>query len=950
MRERLTTFLGTEAYRIRIETFHAFCDDVIRTFPEYFPISLNSQPLNDIEKFQIFEHLLQTLPLTELRTINSPFHYLRPLIKAISDLKREGISPEKYQQLFEEEAKSFEEEQKDLKKTALAKRQRELGKMAEIGVVYKRYQELLQERRRYDYDDMIRFVAEAFKNSPELLAEYQEKFLYILVDEYQDTNAAQNQVVDLLASYWGEQANICVVGDPHQSIYRFQGASLENTLGFLHRYPHAEVITLEQGYRSPQSIYDAAAAVIKNNPRLEDATTLQKFSKQSLQKLNDGLQTTLTAQKKTDVKHPIQVAAVPTQYHEQIFVMESVKKLLSQGVSPMEIGILYRTNADGLELYEAFSKANIPVSIDTSQDIFESHAIQQFFLLLRAVLDVRNGQENGDLVQLLFAPWWNLERLPVMMIIRAAGKTHMSPYERMKPGYIELIKIQEAKDLKPLDFETVQEVFGRIERWGQEEAHQPFSYWLETVLNESGYLDWLKNQPDRLVLFEQFAAVLRLARQLAGDQKRFGLEQFLDTITTMQEHQLAFPVETAMTKQDGVTFSTVHKAKGQEWEHVFVIQCQDGRWGNARAGRSLPLPSGLLSFEKPVAEDKIEDDRRLFYVALTRAKKQVTFSYPETTMVGQISRSVLGSMFLEEIPQEKKVTVDFSVTEEKLTEHISAVVQPATPIDWSKKEDQWLKQIVAEMPLSVSALNTYLRDPQQFFFRHILRVPERTDPWLAFGTAIHAALEMVYRSWVEDQAVPAEKEVFARFEWMLEQQQLPAEEFKIRLERGKEVLASYLQRQIKEARPVFIEKFFGYGSSSTLLGDIRLTGRIDRVDWLDRSAQTVQVVDYKTGRSKTANEVEGKVSVADFSERELALPEPIRGPLKRQLLFYKLLLELDRSFTGTVTSGMFEFVEPDRDGKVVDRQFELEKEDVELLKKLIIQVVEEIRQLKFLNT
>lgn len=950
MRQRLIQFLGTEAYRVRIETFHAFCDDVIRNYPEYFPIPLNSQPLSDIEKFQIFEHLLQTLPLTNLRTINSPFHYLRTLIKTISDLKREGISVEQYQQLVKEEQEVFDGEKEELKKTARSKREKELAKMTEIGVVFQRYQELLTERRRYDYDDMICFVVEAFQNSAELLAEYQERFLYILVDEYQDTNAAQNKVVDLLASYWGEAANLCVVGDPHQSIYRFQGASLENTLGFLHRYPSAEVITLKQGYRCPQQIYDAAADVIQHNPKLENVLRTDHVPAETLHALSEGLSKPLHSQLPKTQQTVIHVTAMPTEQHEQLFVVEQVQALLDKGVSPQEIAVLYRNNADGVLLQEIFSKHGISVSVENKQDALQSPALQQLFLLLRTVLDLRSGAEGPELAELLFAPWWKFERVVTMKLLRAAGKMNASVYELVRRGFSEVIKLSETTDLTQLDFGLYEDFFERLVEWGGDEPNQPFCYWLEGVTQESGFLDWAAAQPERLLLLEQVNSLLQFVRQLDSNGMKLNLDSFLEIIQTMMEHQLAVPVDLSMVKEEGVTFSTTHKAKGQEWDYVFLIQCNDGKWGNARGGRSLPLPSGVLHFDLQAPENLLDDDRRLFYVALTRAKKQICISYPETVLSGQNTKQVLGSLFLEEVPAEYKESKEFQVDEPKMVSFLKKITPPEPLVDWSTREKEWLRQITAEMPLSVSALNTYLHSPEEFLKKYLLKVPERPDARLAYGTAMHAALEHVYRGWLDTQVVPNERDVLVHFKKILEQQSLPQAEFELRLERGYEVLRQYLQRPIAETKPIFLEKFFGYGTSTTMLGDIRLTGRIDRVDWIDTTLKTVRVVDYKTGRGKTLNEIEGKVGTADYSALELALPEPIRGVLKRQALFYKLLLQLDRTFAGKVTNGVFEFVEPDRDGKFVTRELPLLDEDVELLKTLISDVMTEIRELKFLTS
>jgi len=200
------------------------------------------------------------------------------------------------------------------------------------------------------------------------------------------------------------------------------------------------------------------------------------------------------------------------------------------------------------------------------------------------------------------------------------------------------------------------------------------------------------------------------------------------------------------------------------------------------------------------------------------------------------------------------------------------------------------------------------------------------------------------------QDLPQLNFVLDQFSHALKKEILTSEEFELRLAFGKKMLTAYYQEVAdKECQPIFVEKMFGYGWSSTVLGDVPLNGRIDRVDWLDKSAKKARVIDYKTGRARTMNEIEGKVGTEEYSERELALPENIRGRLKRQLVFYKLLTELDQSFPATITDGMFDFVEPDRDGKFTQRQIALLPEDVTALKELIQQVMKEIRSLEFLE-
>jgi len=194
-------------------------------------------------------------------------------------------------------------------------------------------------------------------------------------------------------------------------------------------------------------------------------------------------------------------------------------------------------------------------------------------------------------------------------------------------------------------------------------------------------------------------------------------------------------------------------------------------------------------------------------------------------------------------------------------------------------------------------------------------------------------------------------ELVGYFEMMLDKQLLSEDEYRRRLQKGQEALAAYCEHQFspKNNQVLYIEKFFGSGSAKAWLEDVPLSGRIDRVDWIDRQLKTVRVIDYKTGKPKSINEIEGKTVSANLSDRELSLPKSIRGPYKRQLLFYKLLAELDKNFVPQVTEAIFDFVEPKDNGKFVQRKFTLLDEDVSLLKDLIREIMAEIRSLTFLN-
>jgi DNA helicase II / ATP-dependent DNA helicase PcrA len=937
MRERLVKLIGPTAYSVHVQTFHAFCDDVIRSHPEYFPINPDSEVLSDLERFDVLENILLTSSLTVLRPLNSPFHYIKSVMKTISDLKREGVSEVRYSELVESEKQEYENDKSELKKAEITRREKELAKMSDLGVVYTHYQQELQKRNRYDYDDMIRFVAEAFGREETLLLEYQEKLSYFLVDEYQDTNAAQNAVVDLLASFWGDQANIFVVGDPHQSIYRFQGASLENTLNFASRYPEAKIITLEVGYRCPQVLYTAASQIIHNNQTKLPDLVLEKALGHTLQSVHpDG--------------EKIHLHSAPSLQLETIFVTKKIAELIEQGVKPAEIAVLYRTNSESANLQLALDKWGIEYSSDTGNNILENEVVCQFINLMKVIASLRNSQEGYQLFEVMNYPWLGLDRMLIMKIARAASKTKMSIYERIMKGYPSFCTLEFCEDVTALDFAVIEDFITRLAKWGQQDASVPFPEWVELVMNESGFLNWVLSKSEKVFLLQHVNALFREVKTISLQEKQVHLDRFIEAIGTMEEHNISILADEVAPSENAVVLSTVHKAKGREWEYVFLTGIIDGKWGNSRKVAELPLPSGILIQSKGDVEDRNEDDRRLFYVAITRAKKQLTISYPESVTNGNRAKLTLGSMFIEEISAEEKITDVDPELNERAEEYLSKLITLTPPRDYSERERAWFSQVISDFKLSVTALNTYLRSPKEFVEDVLLKVPRTKPPYLAFGTAIHYALEYLYRQFQETSKVPPIKQVLEQFDECLLTEILSDEEYIRRKKHGQDILRQYYEHYQSELRqPVAIEKFFGFGWSKTFLDDIPLTGRIDRIDWVDKEQKKVCVIDYKTGKSKTINEIEGAVGTTEFSERELALPENIRGPYKRQLLFYKLLTLLDASFPYVVTEGKFDFVQPEENGKFVQRTFTLKTEDVEALTDLIKQVMSEIRSLKFLD-
>lgn len=939
MRERIVALTGTAGYYVQIHTFHSFCAEVIATHPEFFPLDRDTKPLTELERYAILENLVKTLPLEVLRPLNAPYFFVRDIISALSTLKREGVGPDELAAMVQAERELLEQEGPELKKTEVARREKAVRKQSELVELYRGYQQALRERQRFDFDDMIMLVVEAFSQQPELLAEYQERLLYLLVDEYQDTNTAQNKVVDLLASFWGEAANVFVVGDPHQAIFRFQGASLENVLSFQDRYPQATVITLTQGYRSPQAQYDAAAGLIAHNQQVWKLLSNEALHSQRAL-VGDEYRPT--------------VFAAPSDVLEAVYVARRARALLDQGVVPSEIAILYRNHSDAHLLLTTLAKWEVPYELDAGENILKLPHIAQFVQMCRAVNQLPSHIDDGSLFSTLMLPWWGLPSLVVMQLSRGASQAKSTLYDYLRQDYQSLKSNQPNTRLTALDFSLAQSTLETMQSWVTADQQLTVTAWFEKVMSESGFTRWMLEQPEKGLLLNAVQSLLKTARAWQGDEPLFSLSRFLQTLDTLEAHGLAITLDDLNLKKQAVRLTTVHRAKGQEWDHVFVIRCVNGKWGNTRSKEMIPLPSGILQHQPEIIEEN-QDERRLFYVAITRAKKTLTLTYPESIASNQRSTDQLASMFLSELGDDL-VPDTSQLAEETMTQaeaHLARLIEPAqTVVEPGEAERAFFGELVESFVLSPSTLNLYLRSPAEFVQKVLLKVPQAPAPQLAFGTAVHAALEFWYKAVMKGEPAPALESVITTFKQVLSKQELTPEDYRQRLSHGQEALTAYYEaRASEQANPLYLERFFGSGWSRAYLDDIPLTGRVDRVDWIDQTAKTVRVIDYKTGRPKTLGEIEATVKSVELSEREQALPESIRGPYKRQLLFYKLLSELDPTFIPHVTEGVFEFVEPDSQSKkLVRRVLPLLDEEVEELKTLIREVMAEIRSLAFIST
>ena len=917
MRERLIGLIGTAAYYCNISTFHSFCMDVIKDNPDAFVIDPAAEPLSDLEKLKRIYRLLDKTRLNELRPVGAPHHYARAILRAVSDLKREGVSPDELREILREEQEFLNSgEAVELKKAEITSRTRNLKKNRELAELYETYQKELKKEGRFDFDDMINSVAETLRTNRNLLATLQERFQYFLVDEYQDTNSAQNALLMTLAAYWGEKANVFVVGDPDQSIYRFQGASIENQLSFMKIFPQAKVITLKENYRSTQTILDAAAVVIEhNNLRIDDVV----------------VGTDLRLLSASGPGEKIYRAAVSSSTAEAICVAEDIRKKIEGGASPRDIAIIYRTNGESRSIADTLVKYGLDYTVQGGANVLEDATVRNLLKIFRVIYEMRIKDDDEDLFTILHYDIFGVDPLDVLRLSRLASDKRLSLFDVMTDP-----QLLSSLNLRYQD--KLEHVLSLLTSWQQLDANVVFTEFFETVLNKSGYLTWVLGQPDSHHRLSRLNTLFDEVKRMNRFDKLMDLKGFLTNLDLMEENHLRIEESDFGKSKEAVTLTTAHSAKGLEWGHVYIFHATDGVWGNNKNRELITLPEGLIKNTKLSEKEKNEDERRLFYVAMTRAKKTLTITRADAYTSYGKSRPAAPTMFLEEVGDAHMTKVDVTDVEEEAHAHMEKLLtSPPTP-DMSEDEIAFLTPLAEKFSLSVTALNTYLSCAYLFKLDKLLKVPHAKKPHLAFGTAVHKALELFYKKLKEDGTRPTKDFLLETFHTALKKEVIGKKDLENRLAQGDKILSAYYDFHLDDVRPpLFLERFSRVHMTDGLR-DITLTGKIDRIEWSDESDRLIRVIDYKTGKGKTAGQIEG--TTADSS-----------GDLKRQLIFYKLLIDLDTRLKVHFGEAELDFVEePAVSNKDGIRRFKITDEEVVELKKVILDAMKEIRALHFPRT
>lgn len=933
MRERLAGFIGSRAAKVRFHTFHGFAESLVARFPDHFPRIVGAQVATDAERAEILDAALLAADVQYLRPFGDPLYYHFAANSAIQTLKRENVTPailaEKIKQ-SEEEFEAIPDKYHEKGKYEGKLKgdyeglQKKIAKTRDLFAVYELYEKGLTDRRRYDYEDLILEAVRALTEDEGFRREVQEGLLYILADEHQDANRAQNAILELLVEY-SERPNLFIVGDEKQAIYRFQGADLDNVQYFRGRFEGTQVIVLKENYRSTQTILDNALALIAASP--DERLSRLPLSAQAAA---GGKKDDKAAAART-MDRPITLATFTTPSGEVAYIADEIEKLIANGVAPDEIAILARRNRDVLWLGERLSQRNIPVTLGS-----EDSLNNRFVRALVRFLELINEPRDERLAGVLSLPGFGISAADAWRITQKARTEKVPVFDVLASDQF----LKEARVTEPGGV-AARKLFEKVTELGTKASIERPAVVAEEALGASGLLNAVLTAGDRAESLAAIRAFLTMLENLSEREHDALLPRALELVSLYLERGLLLPA--AISEASGrVKLMTVHRAKGREFRYVFLPRLTESAWSTRTRAEHFYVPD-ILS-----GSNELEDERRLLYVGLTRAKEHAILSYATTR---EDNRADTPTPLLEDLDPKlvEQVTPPEEIIDPLLVPNKRAEKNNAAHAEGKPSEDDLatLREAFFAQGLSPTALNNYIQCPWKYFYVNLLRLPEAENKYMLFGTAVHTALKAYAdrRSRGEELGVDYLITTFSR---SISRSPLTTADIKELQTKGERALNAWWQEHAyswpdKAEAELPVEIAFKLSSvqakgAKGATGDmadaeLKLRGNLDRVDPLPGG--TVRVVDYKTGKQKSRNEIMGKMASGD-------------GNYYRQLTFYKLLLA-GADPARTMSEGMIEFVEPDDNGKLRAETFEITDEEVNELKALIEKSAGEILSLSFWN-
>ncbi|MBI4598758.1 ATP-dependent helicase [Candidatus Uhrbacteria bacterium] len=871
MEERVDLLLPYGYVNTQISTFHAFCEQVLRDYGVEIGLPRDFTLVDELDAWLLVRQSLDRFELDYYRPMGNPTKYIKALLQHFSRAKDEMVSPDAYLAYAESKKANLDSAQADDEANLETKRLEELAR------AYHVYQQILREEDALDFGDLILETLRLIRERPHVLNALRERYPYLLVDEFQDTNGAQYELIKKLAA---PRNNVTVVGDDDQAIYRFRGASLANILEFEGDFPDAKKVVLVRNYRSGQKILDRAYAFIQaNNPnRLEgrpagDGSALSK--RLVSERAEEG---------HVEHLHFSSLVEEVRGVASKIFELRATHPDATWG----DFGVLVRANGSADDFVQVFERCGIPYQFMALRGLYAKGVILDLVAFVRIVDD---PYHSPSLYRALAHPLFGLTPHALVTLTHEAHRQGKALYDVCR-------SVRAISGVDEPTAQAVETLLSLLDRLIQEAKTRTASVMVVRVARESKLVAHVNGLSEARKL-EDF----RFLHQFHERAKRFdahGRHPTLRAFLTELGHERDAGEEGSLSPDreigpDAVRIMTVHGSKGLEFRFVFVVNLVDRRFPTFERRDPIPLPADLTQQRLPGGDDHLEEERRLFYVAITRAKDALFFTSADD--YGGARKKKL-SRFLHELDiQASAADLVFDVADPFAEETEMSVPTSDTPVPY-------------ELPrqFSFTQLRAFETCPLQYKFAHILKIPVFSTWTQSYGKSMHGALQAWFQLWIDREgksqgglfettppsspaaSVPMNaQELLDLFdkawidEWYPSERERDAYKAK-----GREALKSYAAL-LRTAPPIpfAVEQAF-----AMKLGGVMLKGRIDRIDCVEGG---VEIVDYKTGAPKDKLEKKDKKQLWLYqlaAERSLGL-------VPKKLTYHYLDDHSELSFLGT---------------------------------------------------
>jgi len=815
MQERVDILVPYGYTDIWISTFHAFGDRLLRENALVAGINPDFKVLTRPEAAVFFREHLFEFVLSYYRPLSDPTRFIEALVQLFSRAKDEDISPADYLKFAQEFALKSKQNPDD------KAMEEEASQQMEVASAYVKYQELLAKEGLLDFGNQFYLSLQLLREHPLILRNYQKQFKYILVDEFQDTNFAQFQIVQLLA---GEVKNITVVADDDQCIYRFRGAAYSNLLNFIKDFPQTKKVSIIQNYRSTKAILDSAYQLIQfNNP--ERFEIKANINKRLIGLTKEGLAP--------------QHLHFDTNSTEADNVAKIIKdKVFLGNFKFRDFAILVRSNSDADAILQALNMQDIPWQFSGNQGLYSREEVKLCINFLRVVA---NPSDSLSLYYLVSSGIYRLNLTDLSLINHYAKRRNKSLYLVFK----DLDNIEELKEVSAQSCEKIKNILVDLEKFMQISRQETTGRLLYSFLTQTGYLKMLtQNQnlenESKIQNLAKFFNHVRGFELVAKEDRVINFVNYLNLLIEARDDP---PTAEADLDTDAVNVLTIHKAKGLEFRVVFLVSLVQGRFPWPKRSQPIELPDALIKEILPTGDFHIQEERRLFYVGMTRAKEELYLTSAEDyggRRLRRVSQFVFEAKGLDSLEKEKKKASALEAIERFALKKESPEVKPTVI-----PEEKLIK-------LSYYHIDDYLTCPLKYKYVHILRVPIMEHHAVIYGRAMHMAVSKYFQYKLAGKNMTL-ADLLETFRQNFDPQgflnELHQQE---RLRVGQEALIKFFNDEEKRnSKPLYIEKEFSF-----MLEANKITGRFDRLDMEEDGAV---IMDFKTSQIRLQKEADKRV-------------------------------------------------------------------------------------------